>query len=220
MKRGIIKVPNYGNDCEYSEHYPGYRKSQVYCMCKPVTNIRGKTAQELLQMCKQTDSVPVDLKSMLQQLNISCMSYDFSKLDAAFRKANNDCLDNPILGAFVTNGDKAVILYRDKDLEDGHRYRFTIAHELAHACLEHYSISHKSAHLAFRREQSDNKHEHEANIFAGELLIPQQSLDRVLKLMFLPSVDYLADIFAVSKRVMYARLTQLNITKNIIGYNC
>ena len=209
------------NEQNNLDHLYGYRKSQVYCMCKPISNIRKKTAQELLELCKQTNRVPVDLKSILKQLNISCLPYDFTELDNAFRNSDSSCVDNPILGALVTNGDKAVILYRDKDLEDGHRYRFTIAHELAHACLEHYSISHKSVHLAFRHEKSENiRQEHEANVFAGELLIPQESLDHVLKQMFLPSVDYLADIFAVSKTVMHARLKQLNISKNIIGYNC
>lgn len=204
-----------------SNYHSSYRKSKVYCMCAPISKIRGKTALALLELCNQTNSVPVDLKEMLNKLSISCMEYDFSELDRAWQNENGTTEDNPILGALVTNGDKAVIFYKDKFPEDTHRYRFTIAHELAHACLQHYNIGDSSVHFAFRHEKNTNTvQELEANVFAGQLLIPQHSLEQVMKEIFFPSLKILADLFAVSTSVMKARLDQLEITKKIIGYNC
>lgn len=202
-------------------YYSSYRKSKVYCMCAPISKIRGKTALDLLELCNQTNNIPVDLKEMINKLDISCMEYDFSELDCAWQSENGTSEDNPILGALVTNGDEAVIFYKDKFPEDTHRYRFTIAHELAHVCLQHYNIGDSSVHLAFRHEKNANAgQEFDANIFAGQLLIPQHSLERVLKELFFPSLKILADLFAVSTSVMKARLDQLEITKKIIGYNC
>ena len=124
------------------------------------------------------------------------------------------------MGALVTNGNNAVILYREQDQIDGHRSRFTIAHELGHCCLAHYQVNEATVHLSFRHERTtDNIQEVAANIFAGELLVPKTTLESVIDELILPSVQTLADIFAVSTSVMLERLKYLKITTNIIGYN-
>ena len=214
--------PNNGESrAGYNPYYIHHREKKVFCMCKPISAIRGKTAQELLELCGQQDSVPVDLKALLKKLNISCLAYDFSDLEAARGNFEDSPDDNPILGALATNGDKAVIFYRKKDQKESHRYRFTIAHELAHACLEHYSIGKSTVHLAFRHEKNhDDRQEIDANIFAGQLLIPKNSLERILGELIFPSLQALAEIFAVSTNVMRARLDCLKVTVNISGYNC
>lgn len=196
------------------------KEKKVYCMCKPISDIRYKTAQDLLEMGGQVDKVPVDLKALLTKLKISCLARDFSPLDAARKNADGSSEENPILGALATNGDRAVIFYRQEDQKDSHRYRFTIAHELAHACLAHYSVDKSTVHLTYRLEKSDSEQEVDANIFAGELLIPENTLTRVISELIFPSVQALADIFAVSKTVMLARLEYLKICENISGYNC
>lgn len=202
-------------------HYCAQQKEmRVTTMCKPVSAIRNKSAQELLELGGQLNKVPVDLKALLKKLKISCMPFDFSELEAA--KYGTKDLENVdhILGALVTNGDNAAILYREQDQIDGHRSRFTIAHELGHCCLAHYQVSESTVHLSFRHERTtDNIQEVAANIFAGELLIPRTTLESVIDELILPSVQTLADIFAVSTNVMLERLRYLKITTNIIGYN-
>lgn len=56
---------------------------------------------------------------------------------------------------------------------------------------------------------SDNENEIEANVFAGELLIPKKQLNRVYKQLIVPSLVGLADIFEVSINVMRERLLYL-----------
>ena len=51
----------------------------------------------------------------------------------------------------------------------------------------------------------------EADIFAGELLIPESSLVRVYNQFYLPSLESLAKIFSVSTNVMAARLDYLSM---------
>lgn len=195
-------------------------EKKVHCMCKPISDIRNKSAQDLLQMSGQIDKVPIDLKALLSKLKISCLARDFTSLEIARRKADDTSEVNPILGALVTNGDHAVIFYRQEDQKDGHRYRFTIAHELAHACLAHYPIEQKTVHITYRHEKTDSSKEIDANIFAGELLVPEKMLRKVISDLIFPSVQALADVFAVSKTVMFARLEYLKISENISGYNC
>ena len=195
------------------------RESKVYCMCAPITKIRNKTPQQLLEMCGQKDHIPVDLRALLNKLSISCVRYDFSNIE---RELNRESCsqEKKILGALVTNGDHAVIFCRDQDEEDGHRYRFTVAHELGHCCLEHFDIGQSSVHYVFRTDDEvpDNK-EIEANIFAGELLIPEESLKKAIGELVIPSVQSLSKIFAVSENVMLKRLDYLKLPKIVSGYN-
>ena len=53
--------------------------------------------------------------------------------------------------------------------------------------------------------------ETEADIFAGELLIPEQSLVKVYDEFYVPSLKSLAKIFMVSTNVMAARLDYLSM---------
>lgn len=205
---------------QYTRHRIQQREKRVTSMCKPISAIRDKSAQELLELGGQLGKIPVDIKSLLKELGISCLPYDFSELDIARCRAQNTKLVDPILGALVTKGDNAVIFYREQDRIDGHRYRFTIAHELAHCCLGHFEVNDSTIHLVFRHEGSTNDpKEVAANIFAGEILIPKDSLDQVIEKLILPSVQTLADIFAVSTNVMLERLKYLKVTANISGYN-
>lgn len=203
----------------FMRHCIQQRERKVKYMCKPISAIRDKSAQELLEIGGQAGKVPVDIKSLLKELRISCLPYDFTDLEIAKCRAENKKLLNPILGALVTNGDKAVIFYRKQDRVDGHRYRFTVAHELGHCCLGHIPEGNSTVHLSYRQENSDDERETAANIFAGQLLIPKDALEKVIEQLILPSVQTLAEVFAVSSNVMYERLKYLKVTTNISGYN-
>ena len=201
---------------QYLEHRVVQKNKDVITMCKPISNIRNMDASQLLSYCGQTDKIPVNLREMLMKLQIACHPLDFSSISSG----NENKYDGS-LGALITNGDKAAIFYRKDDQPNGHRYRFTIAHELAHCCLAHYDVEKNSIHLALRQDGTTNDpKEIAANIFAGELLIPKDSLVKTIRELLLPSVKILADIFAVSSNVMLARLEYLKICDNIVGYNC
>ena len=201
----------------YMEYCAKQRKKKVLNMSKTISKIQNMTAQQLLKFGGQADSVPVDLMAILEAADISCLPYDFSNIE---KQVYGDDIKQRILGALVTKDDNAAIFYRATDDVDGHRYRFTIAHELAHCCLSHIDFSQSRIHLALR-EEGEPKDEKEvaANIFAGEILIPREALENVIKKLILPSVQTLADIFAVSVNVMRARLDYLKIRDNIVGYN-
>ena len=200
---------------EYKNHCIIQRECQVTKMCKAISKIKNMSAQELLRFCGQENAVPVDLKAVLKKVGISALPRDFSSIE------NKSKSNAKILGALVAIEEDAVIFYNKNDLEDGHRYRFTIAHELGHCCLAHTCLdSPNGIHIELRMEgNSILPEEKAANTFAGELLIPYDSLMRVIDELILPSVRILADIFAVSENVMLARLKHLNISRNIIGYN-
>lgn len=177
-----------------------------------ISNLFGLNADDLLAITNQTDKYPVDLKLILQHFNISALPLD---LDALKNHLSDDYKDIEILGALVSNDSDSAIFYNKNTLKEGHRYRFTIAHELAHACLNG-----QSNHIEFRIKGIPNdKNEIIANTFAGALLIPENTLKIVLSKLILPTVKNLSEIFEVSENVMRARLSHLNIESRIFGFN-
>lgn len=99
------------------------------------------------------------------------------------------------------------------------RQRFTIAHELGHLELHHYSELHIDHHYRIllrseRSSQAIDPEEIEANAFAAELLIPQALLEKDVKER---AIDYeddemirtLALRYKVSLQAMIFRLTNL-----------
>lgn len=186
---------------EYSQFCMCQRTKERIIMCKPITNIQGKTPDELLKMSGQANTFPIDLEKLLETLSITCEPLDFEATVGG---------DKEILGALVTNGNKAAIFYRQQDAKDSHRCRFTIAHEIAHACLSNTVLSGSSVH--YRREGDVvNAEEKAANIFAGELLVPEKMLSVVIGKLLFPTVRSLSKIFDVSERVIRARLDYLEI---------
>lgn len=184
-------------------------------MCKPIRDLYGKTPDELLKMYGLQNSVPLDLSALLQKAGISVLPMDFSKIEQTAGLKDLVEKRGHILGALICIDDDAAIFYSDKDVENGHRYRFTIAHEIAHCC-----ITGEENHIEFRYDsETVSEEELAANIFAGELLIPEGKLREIIGELLIPSINVLADIFAVSVNVMRARLDYLKIGGKIIGYS-
>ena len=68
-------------------------------------------------------------------------------------------------------------------------------------------------HIELREnETTKNAKETEADIFARELLIPEQSLVKIYNEFYVPSLKSLAKIFGVSTNVMAARLDYLSMS--------
>ncbi|MBQ7327197.1 MAG: ImmA/IrrE family metallo-endopeptidase [Clostridia bacterium] len=168
----------------------------------------GKTAEEILSMCGQIEAVPVDVKTILEKLEISALPYDFSDVEENLPSRYKGL---SILGAMISSKENSAILYNAKDKRDSHRTRFTIAHEIAHACL--HGSNH---HIEFRIDGDLDEHEIAANTFAGELLIPEKTLRSIIKQLLVPTVASLADIFDVSINVMRERINHLNLEDQVV----
>jgi len=169
--------------------------------------LHKRTAQEILIMSDQENAVPVDIKEILKKLDISAMPIDFSRIE---KKLPEEYEGLKILGAMASSDDKIAIWYRSEDKEDSHRMRFTIAHELAHCCL--HGSRH---HLEFRIDGDLDEDEILANTFAGELLIPEESLNRTIEKLLVPTLSALADIFDVSINVMRERIKYLQLEDKV-----
>lgn len=167
-----------------------------------VSELHRRTAEEILAICNQTDAVPVDIRSVLETLEISAIPFDFTEVEESLPEKYKG---SKILGAMIPRDEKATILYNVKDKKDSHRMRFTIAHEIAHLCMQG-----ESPHIEFRIDGDLTDDEIAANTFAGELLIPKKTLENVIKQLMVPTVNNLADIFDVSVSVMNERIKHLD----------
>lgn len=175
-----------------------------------VYDLHGKTVDELLEITGQTDAIPINLKKILLTYNLFAIPHNFSENEKTFDKEYGNA---KILGAVIITDRIKAILYNAKDKKDSHRYRFTVAHELAHCCLHG-----ASSYVELRTEGIPlSQEEKEANIFAGALLVPENSLQKVVSQLIMPSVEDLAEIFNVSCNVMRERLKRTSFNKKIIG---
>lgn len=172
-------------------------------VCKILEKIKDKTALELLKEYNIEISPPINLSLLLDNIGISVIARDFSEIE---RRCKYD--DGSILGAAFSKGNNLAIFYRKFDTYN--RKIFTIAHELGHCCK--HSDNLKIAHVELRTTNNYiDKREIEANIFAGELLIPEKVLMDNYKSFIIPSLNALSKIFGVSSNVMAARLDYLNL---------
>lgn len=172
-------------------------------MCAILEKINGKSALELLNEYNIALEPPIDISSLVDRIGISLIAKDFSIIER-----QSGCEIGSILGAAISNGNNLAIFYRKLDTYN--RKIFTIAHELGHCCKHSENL--KISHVEFRTSNSfSDKHEIEANIFAGELLIPHQILMDTYYSFIIPSLKTLSEIFGVSANVMSARMDFLGL---------
>lgn len=172
-------------------------------MCEILKRIKNKTASDLLKEYHIKSEPPIDIALLLENIGISLISKDFSNLEKQSGYENNS-----ILGAAISKDDDLAIFYKENDTY--HRKIFTIAHELGHCCRHSENL--KIEHIELRTLDCPNQHEMEANIFAGELLIPYNILKDIYDDFLIPSLKSLSKIFNVSTNVMAARLDYLNLS--------
>lgn len=173
-------------------------------MCPPIKKIQGKTAYEILNDYGNKNEIPINLEVILKNIGISALPMDFTYLEEKMNKGH-------ILGLVLSNNKNAVIYYSAHDTS--HRQRFTIAHELGHICKHLRVDTTDYPYIDWRIDkQINNTIEENANIFAGELLIPLHKLkEEYLALGSYRSKD-LAKRFGVSVNVMEKRLDYLKIS--------
>lgn len=198
-------------------------------MCPPLEEIQGLTANELLKKYGQYDSMPVDIKKILLDIKAVLVEDDLSFLESASNVQENIEKYGELCGLVLATKDDLNIFYKKypidltNDLEVQsvrNRTRFTLAHELAHCVLHAQHL--EKGYLEFRFENKkiskDAKKrntyedlEYTANIYAGQLLIPEHKLKEVINKLIIPSLKSLSKLFAVSSNVMKARLDYLGL---------
>jgi Zn-dependent peptidase ImmA (M78 family) len=164
-----------------------------------------KTVKSILQRYKL--KVPVDLSFIAQQEGI---------------QIRQESLEDRVSGMLILKEEQSIIVINQE--HHPNRQRFTIAHELGHFFL-HKNLAHvffDESLLFFRDEhsaQGSKYHEIEANIFAAELLMPEQFLlERLLDESF-DALDDLQDSalgklaaeLEVSSQALTIRLTRLGL---------
>ena len=174
-------------------------------MCKKLKELDGLTPEEILLIGGE-DKYPVNIQKILKKLGIKSGAMNFHSVEEKIPNVVES--RGPILGAVTIIGDNVNILYSEGSTEN--RMRFTLAHELAHCCLNASSL--KRGHIEFRFDgnASDPK-ELAANIFAGKLLVPEESVRKLYDSLLVPAADVMAREFKVSTHVMEARLEYLGL---------
>ena len=89
------------------------------------------------------------------------------------------------------------------------RQRYTITHELAHYCLHRHLVREFKDHVFFRK--ASDEIEWQANKFAGQILMPEDEVRRLLR-EGVTSVDDLATRCNVSTLALRVRAQQLGLT--------
>ncbi|NDO42556.1 ImmA/IrrE family metallo-endopeptidase [Thomasclavelia cocleata] len=202
---------------------------RVKKMCPPLEEIKGLTANELLKKYGQYDSMPIDIKKILLDIKAVLVEDDLSFLENASHVQENIKKYGELCGLVLATKEDLNIFYKKypidltNDLEVKsvrNRTRFTLAHELAHCVLhaEHlekgyleFRFENKKINKDFRKRNEYENLEYSANIYAGQLLVPEHKLKEVLNKLIMPSLKSLSELFAVSSNVMRARLDYLGL---------
>ena len=185
---------------------------RVENMCDKLKKLAGKSADDILKEVGMDNAIPVNMDELMRRLNIKVYDYDFDTLEKTkdMKKLVNS-LGN--IWGMVLTVEQEIVIFLRKGLETNGK-RFTIAHELAHCCLDGDNLGER--HFEFRTTifSADpcNKKEIKANTFAGELLMPEKALREYCSEFIVPEVNAIANKFKVSVAVAEARLKHLKIT--------
>ena len=182
-----------------------------------IENLRDKTPNDLLNYAG-IDSVPVDLVKLFEKLQISVLPTDFANIEQVAEMKDTIKKRGKILASVLlrnsgkANEEVGILFKKDDSIE---RMRFTVAHELGHCCLHTDAVAEGYAMFSCENDICTDEEEFEerADIFAGELLIP----DKFLKEFYYrgDDINYLARCFVVPVDVMKKRLTMwVQNTKN------
>lgn len=191
------------------------KKFEEEKMCKKLEELSRYNVETLYHIFdEEFSNIPVDIHTILTKLGIEYGAVDFSKI-----KGNFDGIILPeqadmVMGAVAAYSssvdDKDGVEISVNKNDSYHRQRFTLAHELAHCIL--HSDSLRDGRVELRSSVTSNEpREEQANILAGELLIPKNILKVVYASMPIPFLSLLAKKFDVSENVMEARLKYLNM---------
>ena len=192
---------------------------------KVLKEIEHKSATDVLKEYSSELTYPINIVDIARKHGFEVVGINFFDLEK--EKEFKDLVSDKghILGAVFIDKENAKILYNTELIEDGRfsglseeekkdnlrkRQRFTVAHEIAH-CALHMSPN-DTLHIEFRNDQANNQNirERQANIFAGELLMPTEIMLKIGKICnYRFPIDSLSESFFVSRNVVRARIRSL-----------
>lgn len=208
-------------------------KANKLIMCNTLKKIQNKKAEDILKEYWPEDTIPIDIKKILDRIGIVYQKTTFSDLyEIDYIKEKVEKFGE-IFGVVVAKDDNVGIFYKKnkdahntpkKNILAEYKANFTLAHELGH-CVIHAVDVEKEGYIDFALKYSrqethfENKKEEiayfyrekEANIFAGEILMPEHKIHQVIDRIKTPYLTVIADTFRVTTNVMKARLDFLNI---------
>lgn len=158
------------------------------------SSLKIASAKELIEKLN-IKSFPVDLLKILQDLNI---------------EYREEILPRDISGKLekITNEKDEYIIFVNK-FHPQARKNFTIAHELGHFCLHKNLKEHFEDQTFFRSDKVDPM-ESEANIFAAELLMPENEFSQKIS-NGVNTISGLSEEFDVSTLAVRVRAKQLGL---------
>ena len=157
--------------------------------------INQQKVNDLLKFARITEP-PVNVEKIALLFDTRVIYWDFP--------------DNFDGGVFI-HGNSRVIAVNKKHFPT--HQRFTVGHEIGHLAHGHY-LSDTELELfkdgSFNYRNPLHRQNHEADLFAAELLMPRQFLEKTL---FETGVDYekLAGIYQVSEETMRIRLNNTGL---------
>ena len=179
------------------------RKRVDELLGEKLKELNGLSAEKILSKCGQMENVPVDLDDIINKLGIYKYPTTFENIEKVENRGK-------ISGLVLLNNDNDIGIFYKEDDPMVYK-RMIIAHELGHCCL-HGEIL-KDGYIEFFHNDKNNNdsQEQEATIFASRLLIPKKQLKKIHKKLLKPSIEGLAEIFQVPKKLMKMRLQELEL---------
>ena len=172
-------------------------------MCKKLKELSGLSSAKILEEYHPiSDSYAVDMQMIMRNIGVPVTSFDFSELNQ-----KHSC---NIFGAIILFGEKLAVFVSDKCSRA--EQRFILAHELGHCCLHGSTLKETKIECASDFD-SDDEHEHAADVFADELLLPEKEFIKVCDKFGAEKKDIclIADIFCVPTKCVARRLAALDI---------
>lgn len=190
-------------------------KVKGMAMCKKLEGLSKLTAEGLYDLVdEEFGAPPINIHRILDKLGVEYNALDFSLLNAEINDIVLPDQAEMVMGAVAARSedefgyDSVEITVNIND--SYHRQRFTLAHELAHCMLHADSLKNGSLELRTTLT-TDDRREQEANILAGEILIPEKLLKIAYAKLPIAILGTLAEKFDVSENVMAARLQYLGM---------
>ena len=184
-------------------------------MCRKLEELSSLKVKDLYErLDEEFVAPPINIHRILDKLGVEYDAMDFSLINDNINGVILPDQADLVMGAVAAHSESE--FGKDSveitvNIKDGyHRQRFTLAHELAHCMLHADSLRNGSLELRTSLTP-DNPREEEANILAGEILIPENLLRIVYASLPIPLLGTLAKEFDVSENVMAARLQHLRM---------
>lgn len=156
---------------------------------------RNKAWEVLILYC--IDSLPIDLATLANQAKIEILLYSQSE----YLKTSTEEIQNG--DGFVMKESEQAIVYLNDTINNRHRRRFTLAHELGHVFLNHNLDSIHYRHNEI--DSQDNIQEMQANVFARDLLMPAT----VLAALDIHTTEEIMELCHVSRQSAEIRAKRL-----------